>query len=211
MEDKTLKSKAIKIKGKDYVQVKDRLTYFNDTYPNGSIDTGVESDNGKEIIFYAMITPDVSNPERYFTGYAGGIRGGAGVDATSAIENAETSAVGRALAMMGIGIMDSVASADEMRKVSTYHSGISEAPRGTTAPQDGTSEPATPEQMKYLKTLIMRNFGITNDKELPPLEKELGYKINDISKEKASELIGKIKDDMEWVNAVGQRLAGSLD
>ena len=76
MEDKTLKNKAIKIKGKDYVQVKDRVTYFNDTYPNGSIETKVESDNGKEIIFCAIVTPDVSNPDRYFTGFAGGIRGG---------------------------------------------------------------------------------------------------------------------------------------
>ena len=211
MEDKTLKNKAIKIKGKDYVQVKDRVTYFNDTYPNGSIETKVESDNGKEIIFCAIVTPDVSNPDRYFTGFAGGIRGGSGVDSTSAVENAETSAIGRALAMMGIGIIDSVASVDEMHKAGIYHSEDSEAPRGITAPQNSDLEPATHEQMKYIKTLIMRNFGITNDKELPPLEKELGYKINDISKEKASELIGKIKDDMEWVNAVGQRLAGSLD
>ena len=51
MEDKTLKNKAIDIHGKKYVMVKDRLEYFNSTYPNGSIDTGIESDNGKEIIF----------------------------------------------------------------------------------------------------------------------------------------------------------------
>lgn len=210
MEDKTLKNKAIKIKGKDYVQVKDRVTYFNDTYPNGSIETSVESDNGKEIIFCAIVTPDVSNPDRYFTGFAGGIRGGSGVDSTSAVENAETSAIGRALAMMGIGIIDSVASADEMHKAGIYHPGDSEAPRGITAPQNSDLEPATHEQMKYIKTLIMRNFDIRKDDKLEPLEKELGYKINGINKKMASELIGQLKD-IEWVNGMCQRLIQPLD
>ena len=210
MEDKTLKSKAIKIKGKDYVQVKDRVIYFNDTYPNGSIETHVESDNGKEIIFCAIVTPDVSNPDRYFTGFAGGIRGGSGVDSTSAIENAETSAIGRALAMMGIGVIDSVASVDEMHKAGIYHSEDSEAPRGITAPQNSDLEPATHEQMKYIKTLIMRNFDIRKDDQLEPLEKELGYKINGINKKMASELIGQLKD-IEWVNGMCQRLIQPLD
>ena len=43
-KDKQLKDKTIKIKGKDYVMVKDRLIYFNDTYPNGSITTELVSD-----------------------------------------------------------------------------------------------------------------------------------------------------------------------
>jgi len=175
--------------------VKDRVTFFNENYPNGSIDTGVESDNGKEIVFYAMITPDVSNPDRTFTGYAGGIRGGSGVDSTSAIENAETSAVGRALAMMGIGIIDSIASGDEVNK----------------AIKQESDQPMTPEQEKYVKTLIMRQFGIMNKTELPKLEKVLGYKIDDMNKIRTSEMIKRLNEDKEWVDMINQKLAGSLD
>jgi hypothetical protein len=39
-----LNEKAISIKGKDYVLVKDRIIYFNETYPNGSIQTQREKD-----------------------------------------------------------------------------------------------------------------------------------------------------------------------
>jgi hypothetical protein len=211
MGDKTLKSKAISIKGKEYVMVKDRITYFNETYPNGSIDTGVESDNGKEIVFYAMVTPDVGNPDRTFTGYAGGIRGGSGVDSTSAIENAETSAVGRALAMMGIGIIDSVASADEINKVSIHQKIDSGVSRGITDTQGGDSELMTKEQEKYVKTLIMRKFGIMNKEQLPTLERTLGYKIDDMTKKEASDMIGKLNEDGAWVEMIGQKLMGSLD
>ena len=38
------------------------------------------------------------------------------VNKTSALENAETSAVGRACAFAGIGVIDSIASADEVHK-----------------------------------------------------------------------------------------------
>ena len=41
------------------------------------------------------------------------------VNKTAALENASTSAVGRALGYMGIGVIESIASADEMAKATT--------------------------------------------------------------------------------------------
>jgi len=113
----TLKDKAIDIHGKKYILVKDRVVAFNVNNPNGSIITKLVSEpTSKQVVVKAKVTPDLKNPARYFTGYSQAIVGGQGVNATAALENAETSAVGRALAMMGIGIIDSVASADEVRK-----------------------------------------------------------------------------------------------
>lgn len=118
--DKSLKSKAIQIKGKDYVLVSDRVLYFNDTYPNGSITTErVESDNPQMEVIKATVIPETNNPERKFTGYSQAIRGDGYINKTSALENAETSAVGRALAFMGIGVIESIASVDEIKKTTT--------------------------------------------------------------------------------------------
>ena len=60
------------------------------------------------------VTPDVEKPERFFTGVAYENEGSTYINKTSYIENCETSAVGRALGMLGIGIDVSIASADEM-------------------------------------------------------------------------------------------------
>lgn len=114
---KDLKEKAIKIQGKSYVLVSDRILFFNETYPNGSIQTQmVDAMGDSTIVIKALVTPDVENPNRVFTGYSQAVIGQGMVNKTAALENAETSAVGRALAMMGIGVIDSVASVDEMRK-----------------------------------------------------------------------------------------------
>lgn len=119
--DKSLKYKAIKIQGKSYVLVSDRVIYFNDNYQNGSITTVLISGiTSEEIIIRATITPDTDKPERYFTGYSQAIKGQGYINKTSALENAETSAVGRALAMMGIGVIDSIASIDEINKTTHY-------------------------------------------------------------------------------------------
>lgn len=106
---------TINIKGKEYVLVKDRILHFNETCPNGSIQTERISDGDKEII-KAIVIPDCDKPTRCFTWYSQAKRGDGYINQTSALENAETSAVGRALAMMGIGIIDSIASADEINK-----------------------------------------------------------------------------------------------
>lgn len=114
---KDLQEKAINIKGKQYVLVSDRILYFNETYPNGTIETQLVSDPGADmVIIRACVTPDIDKETRFFTGYSQAIKGQGLVNTTAALENAETSAVGRALAMMGIGVIDSVASVDEMNK-----------------------------------------------------------------------------------------------
>lgn len=113
--DKSLKDKAIDIKGKKYVLVSDRVIYFNENYPNGSIQTQREKEWDIEII-KAFVVPDISEPTRMFTGYSQAKWGEWFINKTSALENAETSAVGRALAMMWIWVIDSIASVDEINK-----------------------------------------------------------------------------------------------
>ncbi len=116
-KDKSLISKAIKIQGKDYVQVADRIIYFNDAYPNGSIRNKLVSDTDSErVVIKAFVTPDHKNPMRYFVAYSQAKWGDGAVNKTSALENCETSAVGRALGMMGIGVIETIASVDEMNK-----------------------------------------------------------------------------------------------
>jgi len=115
---KDLKEKAIDFKGKKYVLVSDRVLYFNETYPDGSITTELVSQpNSDLVIVKAIVKP---NEKQIFTAYsqASFDDKSSFVNKTSALENAETSAVGRALAFMGIGVIESIASIDEIKKTS---------------------------------------------------------------------------------------------
>ena len=117
MTEKSLNTKAILIKGKKYILVSDRVVFFNDKYPNGMIRTHLLSKPEDEmVVVKAQVVPDMANPERFFTGHSQAKWGDGYINKTSALENAETSAVGRALAMMGIGVIDSIASFDEVKK-----------------------------------------------------------------------------------------------
>lgn len=108
---------TIDIKGKQYVLVKDRILAFNEYYPNGSITTELISPvDSKTVVMKATVIPDVKNPARCFSDYSQAVIGQGMVNTTAAMENASTSACGRALAYLGIGIIESVASADEMTK-----------------------------------------------------------------------------------------------
>lgn len=110
-----LNDKAIKIQGKSYVLVSDRILYFNETYPSGCITTDMVKYEDKQIIIKATVYPEWLQG-RTFTGYSQSIEWQGYINKTSALENAETSAVGRALAMMGIWVIDSIASVDEINK-----------------------------------------------------------------------------------------------
>lgn len=114
-----MKFKTVDIKGKEYVTVNERVKYFNEAYPNGSIKTQILShdiDKGF-VMMQTTVTPDIANPDRYFTGIASEVQNDTRsmVNKTSYIENCETSSIGRALGIMGIGIDTSIASAEEVR------------------------------------------------------------------------------------------------
>ena len=103
--------KTIDIKGKPYVMANERIKYFRENYPNGAILTDLISDVDGKCIFKAEIIVD---DKCVATGYAYENENSTFINKTSYIENCETSAVGRALGIFGIGIDDSVASFEEV-------------------------------------------------------------------------------------------------
>lgn len=101
------------IKGKDYAQVNQRILAFWSLFPEGRIETEKVSDDGNRCDFMAKVYRTPSEDRPAATGHAYEVKG-KGVNSTSYVENCETSAVGRALGMLGIGATTSIASADEV-------------------------------------------------------------------------------------------------
>ena len=94
--DKQLKDKAIDFKGRQYVLISDRVNFFNDNYPQGSITTKLLSAPDADlVVFKATVMPDIAI-QRRFVGHSQAKWGEGYINKTSALENAETSAVGRA-------------------------------------------------------------------------------------------------------------------
>lgn len=106
---------TVDIRGKEYVMVKDRILAFHEKYKNGSITTELTI-TGDAVLAKATVQTN-EEVSQICTGHSEAIRGKSnGITGSSPVEVAETSAVGRALGMLGIGILESVASADEIRK-----------------------------------------------------------------------------------------------
>lgn len=97
----------------DYVQVNERIEKFYEKYPEGSIQTEMILNENGMVIFkaYAYRNQEDIKPA---TGHAMEKEGSTYINKTSHIENCETSAVGRALAMLGFEIKKSVASREEV-------------------------------------------------------------------------------------------------
>ena len=105
--------KKIQIKGKDYVEVHERVKEFHNQYKKGSITTEIIEMTDR-FITKTTVIPDIGVPERYFTGVAYEKENEGFINKTSALENCETSSVGRALGFLNIGIDTSIASYDEV-------------------------------------------------------------------------------------------------
>ena len=107
-------SGKVQINGKTYQTVAYRIAEFRKKYPvdsGWSIETECVQANEAYVIFKATI----KNPEGKIisTGHAEEKRDASRINKTSALENAETSAIGRALASAGF-IGSEIASADEV-------------------------------------------------------------------------------------------------
>jgi hypothetical protein len=104
---------SIDVKGKDYVEVNQRIKAFRSICPGGSITTEMLSNENGVCVFRATVCDE--NMQILGTGTAYEKETSSFINKTSYIENCETSAVGRALGMCGFGIDTSIASAEEVQ------------------------------------------------------------------------------------------------
>ena len=107
----------INMKGKDYAMVPERVTAFRKLFPEGFIQTEIISNDGTTVLMQAKAGyyREDGSPVILGTGMAQETRGKGMVNSTSHIENCETSAVGRALGMIGLGLNGGgICSAEEL-------------------------------------------------------------------------------------------------
>jgi len=101
----------------DYETVEERLVKFWKDHPDGQIHTKVLEHTSSRFIVEASIYRTEADLRPWTTGLAEETVQGRGVNATSALENCETSAIGRALANAGYATKGKRASREEMSKV----------------------------------------------------------------------------------------------
>jgi hypothetical protein len=101
----------------DYETVEERLVKFWKEHPDGRISTEVVEHTLQRFIVKAFIYRTEVDGQAWTTGYAEETVSTRGVNSTSALENCETSAIGRALANAGYITKGKRPSREEMAKV----------------------------------------------------------------------------------------------
>lgn len=106
--------KTTNIKGKQYVEVNERIKFFRleEKYNGWSLSTEVVHLDENSCVIRATICN--SDGMVIATGFAQEDKSSSYINKTSYVENCETSAWGRALANLGIGIDTSIASSNEV-------------------------------------------------------------------------------------------------
>ena len=125
-KDKMYTFKTIDIKGKKYIPVNERLRFFKEQYPTWTIFTEILEKTPDEVMMRAVIK-DQDDKFRA-EGLAHEMRSSSMVNKTSYIENCQTSSIGRALGFLGIGITDSIATAEEVLNAITAQEAIKDEP-----------------------------------------------------------------------------------
>jgi len=137
--------KTTNIRGKEYVEVNQRILYFRTApeYKGWALCTEMVHLDNESCVIKAII----SDPEgrEIATGFAQEDRTSSHINKTSYIENGETSAWGRALANLGIGIETSIASSNEVAMAVAKQDSAPKAVK--TAPKTNVFEDA----VEYIK------------------------------------------------------------
>lgn len=115
---------TVDIKGKNYVMVNDRIKRFRDICPNGGIATEIVNLENGICTIKAVVTDD--DGKVLATGLAQEKENSGFINKTSYIENCETSAIGRALGFCGIGVDDSIGSAQEVANAIKNQNGVND-------------------------------------------------------------------------------------
>jgi len=166
--------KTINIKGKEYVEVHERLKYFRANYKDYALISEVVDKMDNTVLIKASILDSKGVVKA--TGLAEEEKGSTFINKTSYVENCETSAWGRALANFGIGLDTSVASADEV-KTAIANQNKKPAPQNVAAKKETKSGlkklTKTHANFKKVKNWIENNPQLTFEQVMTQLGK--GY------------------------------------
>jgi hypothetical protein len=161
----------------DYVPVAERLEKFYERFPDGRITTSIVEHNLESgfVLMRAEVfrSPDDASPAA--TGHAFEVRGESFVNKTSYIENAETSSVGRALAMLGFEVKRGIASREEVQKSSRLEASASKAEAGVATKAAPTASAKTP-------TPARAETQVDLDREILQAAEKLGYDATKVRK-----------------------------
>ncbi len=216
------KIKSVKIKGKDYAMVHERVNHFRTNYPNHSIETKIlhfDHDKGYVVVRCVITGPEETGIRNILaSGLAHEFRDDRSsmVNKTSFVENAETSAIGRALACLGIGTEDAYASAEEVKMAidkkgdeqtdasdlcadeSEKSDGVADKSPAVTPEKSSPSKwKKTPKSLGDLGGKYLEDFNLD---ELDKLEKKASSKYwQDAIKAQKSIIAGEMeKADLAW-------------
>jgi len=170
----------VHINGNEYYTVAERLKVLHEKYQSINITTEIIKLDSEIVVVKAT----VSIEKMLYTGHAQEIIGSNHINTTSALENAETSAVGRALAFSGIGSHKSIASADEIINAENKSDEINPMPM------------ATPAQINTIRNLLQNEL-ITAPEKVR-INKLLCRE--SIDKDSASKLIGYFYGHSDLIN-----------
>ena len=148
------KFKTTNIRGKQYVEVNERIKFFRqeEQYKNWGVRTEFPIIDSEQCLCICTITtPD---GQIVAQGHAHEEKASSNINKTSYVENCETSAVGRALAFLGIGIDTSIASANEVEDAIAKQQAIIDNPHVQTLSKalDAPVENIMDKAVGYIKS-----------------------------------------------------------
>ena len=123
------------IKGKDYIPVNERVKAFRMLYPEWDIKVELISATDEAVIMkatayaYYRKVDDKEEFQELGSDYAEEKRNASNINRVSALENCSTSAKGRVLGSIGIGIDTSMATYEEVTNAQLNQDGLKLAPK----------------------------------------------------------------------------------
>jgi len=154
----------------NYETVEQRLVRWWAAYPNGRVYTCMMNYTGDACVFYCELYADKDDKVPVATGYAEEIKTDRGVNATSFVENAETSAIGRAIGNCVLGSNGTPRpSRNEMQKVERLSTPTDTRETPVHIPRGAF---ATPKQIGYIKKLA-KDAGLDDLRLLELIQREL--------------------------------------
>ena len=169
--------KTINIRGKEYITVNERLKAFRNEFKDYALIGRIIEQTSSSVIFEAQIIDNKGVVRA--NGFARETTEKGGVNKFAMLENAETSAWGRALGNFGIGIDNAVCTAEELESKLEY---TDTAPEQTSLQSSVKAQPSLEERIeKFKEYIVMATLYDLNDvrykNKMDALCKEAGPEI----------------------------------